>query len=191
MGLRFMARVQMDCEPDFNPKFKMICLTIYYVSFITLSIITWVIIDNTLEGSPELEKWKKNYEAGGCGKLDMTYALQNSCLNGCGFQTVPVGFLIAHIYRNKICPFLVGKYKTQDSWPNLTTLLVRVLCFGLAACIVSVPGMTIKITVYGGNSIPLMFSNVIIPSIILSYYTTGGGYDYLVDRFTKIKRSEE
>eukprot|EP00355_Strombidium_rassoulzadegani_P006459 CAMPEP_0168618296 /NCGR_PEP_ID=MMETSP0449_2-20121227/5999_1 /TAXON_ID=1082188 /ORGANISM="Strombidium rassoulzadegani, Strain ras09" /LENGTH=33 /DNA_ID= /DNA_START= /DNA_END= /DNA_ORIENTATION= len=29
--------------------------------------------------------WKKNYSDGGCGELEMTYALQNACLNGCAY----------------------------------------------------------------------------------------------------------
>jgi len=57
--------------------------------------------------------------------------------------------------------------------------------FALAAAVVSVPGLMIKVTLYGGNSIPLMFSNVIIPSLLLSWFAMGGLYDSLVDKLTK------
>jgi len=55
------------------------------VAYEALAIVTFIFIDKKITGSNELAMWKKNYSDGGCGELEMTYALQNACLNGCAY----------------------------------------------------------------------------------------------------------
>jgi hypothetical protein len=50
--------------------------SVFYVFYELLSITTFLIVNAILSpDSPTLIQYKSNYEAGGCGILDMTYAL--------------------------------------------------------------------------------------------------------------------
>ena len=52
-----------------------------------MSIATFYYVDGKLgPDSEDIKEWKLNYKNGCKGKdLDMTYALQNASLNGCGY----------------------------------------------------------------------------------------------------------
>ena len=75
--------------------------TLSFVAFEILSILTFFKINKKVNNSPDLEKWKKNYEQGGCGVLDMTYALQNASLNGCGYLSLHWAAYVFLLYRDK------------------------------------------------------------------------------------------
>lgn len=52
---------------------------------------------------PHVKKWLENYEKG-CGKkLEMTYALQNASLNGCGYIVIFTSCYFFYIYRYAWC----------------------------------------------------------------------------------------
>jgi hypothetical protein len=73
-----------------------------YIFYEAASIGLFIYVNNVLSpDSDTIKKWKNNYTDGGCGELDMTYALQNACLNGCGYMTLPVFMYIALYQRNK------------------------------------------------------------------------------------------
>ena len=88
-------------ESALNP-FKP-CMTVFCVwaAFELVAIITFIFVNRELSPESEaLKMWKKNYEKS-CGELDMTYALQNACLNSCGYLTIPMVIYISTMYRNK------------------------------------------------------------------------------------------
>ena len=74
----------------------------FYMAYEVVSIITFVVINNRLTpDSAEIIEWVANYNKD-CGELDMTYSLQNACLNGCAYVTFPVFAYICTIYRNRL-----------------------------------------------------------------------------------------
>ncbi len=65
----------MDSNPAYSPICAVLGLLVYYVSFISLSVYTWIVIEKKYKNSAEVTMWVKNFELGGCGKMDMTYSL--------------------------------------------------------------------------------------------------------------------
>lgn len=78
-----------------------------FILYEIASIIIFVQVnDRYTEDSANVILWKKNYKDGGCGELEMTYSLQNACLNGCGYQAFFVVLYICTLYRTNIMQFL-------------------------------------------------------------------------------------
>ena len=51
-------------------------MSVFYVIFEVASIITFVVVNNKLTPeSKEIQKYQLNFSKGGCGQMDMTYAL--------------------------------------------------------------------------------------------------------------------
>ena len=75
----------------------------FYILFETASIVTYVVINDRLGlDSEKVKLWTKNFEEakdGACGKLDMTFALQNACLMGCAQLTMLWAMFVAQTYR--------------------------------------------------------------------------------------------
>ena len=64
---------------------------VFFIMYEVVSIITFrQVNDKYTEDSAEVILWKKNYKDGGCGELEMTYSLQNACLNGCDLTAVRI-----------------------------------------------------------------------------------------------------
>ena len=79
---------------------------VFFIMYEVVSIITFrQVNDKYTEDSAEVILWKKDYKDGGCGELEMTYSLQNACLNGCGYQTFFVVLYICTLYRTNIMQF--------------------------------------------------------------------------------------
>ena len=58
-----------------NKKKLCIISTLVYLFYEILALVTFVIVNDKINNSPDLETWKLNFKNGGCGTLDMTYAL--------------------------------------------------------------------------------------------------------------------
>lgn len=83
----------------------------FYILYEVASILTFQYQDARLTPtSKELTTWVANYNKR-CGQLDMTYSLQNACLNGCAYFTLPVVFYITTLYRSRILPYLVKNHE--------------------------------------------------------------------------------
>lgn len=73
---------------EFSGNKYSLLLFIFYISYESLSILTFLIIDQKLPiNSDTVVQWRNNYEKGCNKEMDMTYSLQNACLNSCGYLT--------------------------------------------------------------------------------------------------------
>lgn len=83
---------------------------VFYLFYEALSIIVFRMVDARLTpDSTEIKLWKQNYSDGGCGTLDMTYSLQNACLNGCAYLTFGVILYICTLNRNNLISYMLKK----------------------------------------------------------------------------------
>lgn len=76
------------------------------VSFFLISIGTFLFVDSKLSPQSDLIiEIKKNWMASKCGKekgpFDITYGLQNACLNGCGYQAVFASLFVFQVLRHQ------------------------------------------------------------------------------------------
>ena len=108
----------------------------------------------------------------------MTYALQNACLNSCGYLTIPMVIYICTMYRQKSCI----KSKIQDSQTlgpkYILAGFLRILTSAVLAIPFSLPAVLIKIE-YVKNPIIIMFTNIILPIIGITTVYFWGPYDYI------------
>lgn len=85
-----------------NPIKYLIFSLAFLVFYMAASIVTFKIIDaKYTPESPTVQAWIKNFSTR-CGKLDLTYSLQNASLNGCAYVVLPVFMYIFTLYRNRI-----------------------------------------------------------------------------------------
>ena len=75
------------------------------LSFFLISIGTFLFVDSKLSPQSDLMiEIKKNWMASKCGEklgpFDITYGLQNACLNGCGYQAVFAGIFTFQVLRH-------------------------------------------------------------------------------------------
>ena len=161
-----------------------------YVFYEVLSIVIFLIINSKLTpDSEQIKEYKHNYFLGGCGELDkpplpyftplifMTYALQNACLNGCAYLTIPVAMYIS-LYFHKIgTP--THDNTTRDS---LKSTVLRVIVFCLISITAALPALLIKLE-YVGSPIIIMLVNIIVPGAIVSFVLIAGTYDRIIEKF--------
>ena len=104
----------------------------------------------------------------------MTYALQNACLNGCAYLTIPVTMYLSLYFRLSNVPI----HDSQTLHSKMRAV-PRIIIYCLVSVISSLPAIFIKVT-YMGSPIVIMFTNVVIPGAIVSIYLIAGGYDKFV-----------
>ena len=61
----------------------------------------------------------------------------------------------------------------------LVRVLIRVLTLGVCCGLFFIPAATIKLKNVGNSAIAILFINIIIPFICVSFMGQGGPYDYL------------
>lgn len=189
IAIKVQAQLDYHREgSNFSPKVVAIIALITHITFIAVSIVSYTIVNAKLgPDSPDIIKWKANFKAGGCEEMDMTNALQNGCLNGCGRITIALGFLLFFLFRHSVSPCLNGKYRIYNSFPTNGNIFVQVLqkflimspgllLFGLCT-------LLIKKEAVGNNQYVVLFTNGIIPSLMMTGYLSGGLYDWGVNYF--------
>jgi hypothetical protein len=151
----------------------------FYVAYELLGIVTFLMVDKKLSpDSSDVIEWKSNYKEG-CGKdLDMTYALQNGCLNGVAYATVPVACYLVYLNKNK-----ESNVQAQEGSTSIRGYFARLLVFASVCCLCAVPAMLITLETVG-SPILVMVICIMIPSVLASYLLVGGPYDYIVSRLT-------
>lgn len=77
IAIKSQAKQEFEKEDSkFSPIFASITSLIVFVTFITVSVITFAIVDAQLHpNSADVKTWKANFSKGGCGEMDMTNAL--------------------------------------------------------------------------------------------------------------------
>ena len=84
-----------------NYRKNLIGALVVYLIYEILAMATFVSVNSKLgPTSADIIEWTANY-SNSCGHLDMTYALQNACLNSCAYFTMPVTMYIITLYRDK------------------------------------------------------------------------------------------
>ena len=132
--------------------------------------------------------WVADY-AKSCGKLDMTYALQNASLNGCAYLTFPVSIYISTLYRSSILGKLVANpaaIRIQDtsSKSHGCVLVIRLVVAALMCCPLAIPALTITVE-HVGSPIVIMLTNIAIPTAIGGIVLGGGLYELVVQFLEK------
>ena len=117
----------------------------------------------------------------------MTYALQNACLNGCGYVTFPVFAYVCTLWRNKLlyCTSEPSLIKIQDCHIKATNMIllysVRIIVIGVMCVPLALPALLLKVDDVGGP-IAIMFTNIVIPAALGGYFLCGGPYEIVTGK---------
>ena len=158
----------------------------FFIVFEVLSVVTFVKINKqNSPDKPHVQKWLENYKKG-CGKsLDMTYALQNASLNGCGYLTVWTVSYISYLYRYQTCdafksvPIAEGNIKKKDNCSKCKIAFFRLFLTALSVAFTALPAIFIKVKMVK-SPIVVLFTNIIVPLAVAFFLIMGGPVDYFI-----------
>lgn len=188
MHLNMFMFSQSGTSHLINPIKYVICSLVFLVFYTAASIVTFEIINAKLKPESEtVQAWIKNYSTS-CGKMDLTYSLQNASLNGCAFIVLPVFMYVFTLYRNRIfglCHRNPELVQLQDfnTYGDLQgkLIFIRVFVAFLMCLPLTLPAAFLRVDMVQ-SPVFIMFSNVFIPGTIMSGLLVLGPYDLLVNK---------
>lgn len=136
------------------------------------------------KNNPDVITWLKNYKIGCKKDLELTYALQNASLSGCGYLTALTFCFVGSIYR------CCGEHYVEGAWSNdprkdrtccqtFELVFMRVLIVVALVGWLGVPAIFVKIDMVGGSAELIMLVNIVLPLAIGSILLCAGPYDAL------------
>lgn len=131
--------------------------------------------------SEKVKKWIDNYEKGCNGKkLDMTYALQNASLNGCGLQVIFTACYLSFVYRSSSVQVVEGPIDNRSCLRTILLGTLRIIIIVVSCGILTIPALLIKVKEVE-SAIIVLFTNILIPCAIASWLIMGGPVEWLID----------
>ena len=121
----------------------------------------------------------------------MTYALQNACLNGCGYLTLPFVAYVSNLYRKSILRRFTNDaegVQIQD-WHTLQDRpiakgLFRISLTAIVVLVCALPALFIKLRDLK-SPIGIMFTNIVIPFAVFAFFLCGGIFDLSIQKLEK------
>ena len=75
---------------------------VFYFTYELMSIIAFIIVQDTVDRSEEAKTWETNYFSH-CGKsMDKTYSMASASLYSCSYLTIGIFMYLFTLYRNKL-----------------------------------------------------------------------------------------
>ena len=186
---------------------------VYLIAFTSLAIATFFRTDTIYQDGSTKSVVKgttyaevvKNWNKSKCkeeeGAWDMTYSLQNACLNACGYQWFLCGLYMFSALRlpywQKYHMMDADSYKefaeeeqghnTQKNW--FCVGVAKLLVMGALAGPCGIPAIVLKVKAFAAfdryAGVVIMMTNIVIPGTIVAFLYVGGPFDAIMMKILK------
>ena len=175
MRIGILNHQEKKTQPVDKEKVALLATFVFVVYTVACIIIYLEVNEKLEEGNlnDEYKKWQENYYKA-CGKeMDMTKSLQNAVLLSGGYFAFGYGTYVSTLYRSIILRYSsvpIQDYKTLRVSEStigqiILKVLLRIFVLSLTATVLILPILFLK-----GTPILNLFSNVMIPLLLMSLY---------------------